>query len=43
MSILGNEPGSGKTLTILGLISQDDLIKECFPNLDKFQDGKKIY
>lgn len=41
MSILGNEPGSGKTLTILGLISQDDLIKECFPNLDKFQDGKK--
>lgn len=41
MSILGNEPGSGKTLTILGLISQDDLVKECFPKLAKFQDGKK--
>ena len=42
ISILGNEPGSGKTLTILGLISQDSLIKECFPKLDKFQGEKDI-
>ena len=38
ISILGNEPGSGKTLTILGLISQDYYIKKCFPKLDKFQE-----
>ncbi|SVA63694.1 uncharacterized protein METZ01_LOCUS116548 [marine metagenome] len=42
ISILGNEPGSGKTLTILGLISQDYYIKKCFPKLDKFQEEKGI-